>query len=80
MVYVFFTESESWKSDDLIELQDFVKQHFGIRNDWIEFEVGEKLAISECGRYSLESCKPDSKYFHQIPTIGEAYIRVELQN
>lgn len=79
-MYIFFTKIECWKSDDLIELQDFVKRHFGIKNDWMKFEVGEKLAFSECGNYSLERCPSNYRSLHQIPTIGEKKRTLVSQN
>jgi len=80
MTYVFFGKTEAWKSDDLKELQEFVNRNFGVETYWMNFGIGEKVAFSECKGMSLERCPAHYKSLHLIPTIGETYIKVELQN
>ncbi len=80
MMYVFFSATEFWKSDNLKELKEFVKRNLGIETYWMKFGIGEKVAFSECRNMSLERCPAEYKSLHQIPSIGETYIKIELQN
>ena len=70
-MYVFFSETESWKSEDLDKLKDFVNRNFGVEVYWMEFGIGEKVAFSACRNMSVERCPSHYKSLHQIPTIGE---------
>ena len=79
-MYVFFSATEFWKSDNLKELKDFVKRHFGIETYWMKFGIGEKLAFSEYRNMSLERCPAEYKSLHQIPTIGELKRLIHCQN
>jgi len=82
MMYVFFSEPEDeiWKAKDLFDLREFVDRHFAINIDWMFLERGEKLAFSDCEKYSLEKCPSHFKSLHQISTIGEKKRTLVSQN
>lgn len=73
-MYIFFSESECWKSQDLDQLKVFVKVLFQVNTDWMEIGVGEKLVFSECENYSLERCHSSLMNLDQIPMIWETYL------
>ena len=79
-MYIFFSETEFWKSNDLEGLKDFVSRNFEIEVSWMKLRVGEKLVFSECGDMSLERCPSHYKCLHQIPTIGELKRLIHYQN
>ncbi len=70
-MYIFFSESECWKSQDLGQLKIFVKVLFHINTNWMELVVGEKLTFSECGDYSLEYAPSYYESLKKIPMIWE---------
>ena len=80
MTYVFFSDIDSWKSKNLNELKDFINRNYGLDVSWMELGEGEKLTFSECGKYSLESCKFNFKCLHQFATIGELKRLIHCQN
>lgn len=57
-----------YKSDDLEKVKNFIREK-GLETDWIEFEDGGKIAISECDTYAVEIAKGTEKVLKDMPML-----------
>ena len=73
-IFVFFDldKSDCYKADDLQNIRSFVDKNFTVKIEWWKLGTGAKVVFSECGTYSIETCKDDLKRIHLFQTIAVA--------
>ena len=80
-MYVFFdlNKNESYKTNDLQDLINFVNRNFDISIEWMELGAGAKVIFSDCENYSVEKAKENIKGQHLIQIIAKG-TKKDIQN
>jgi len=71
-MYVFFdlNKNESYKTNDLQDLINFVDRNFNVSFEWYKLGTGAKVLFSSCGNYSVEIAKTNLKGKHLIQNVS----------
>ena len=80
-MYVFFdlNKNESYKTNDLQDLINFVDRNFNVSFEWYKLGTGAKVLFSSCGNYSVEKAKESIKGQHLIQIIAKG-TKKDIQN
>ena len=66
-----FTTYQSYKSNDLQILKNFIKRNSVVSIEWWRLATGIKVLHSDCGRFTIENWGNDLKGIHYFQTIAE---------
>lgn len=71
-MYVLFDleKNESYKTNDLQNLRNFVSRNYNVSFEWWKIGTGAKVLFSNCENYSIEIAKTNLKGKHLIQTIA----------